>query len=305
MVLILAGKADPQARRVVAELGARGYGAVCLDTAAFPEETTVSYSSGVLSVDGQTLGAPRSVYLRGLAWHPLMPGTDDELAERPRGFIAQCDEKRAMLESLVLMLETAGARIVNSLDANAQHSQKPYQLELLRRAGLPVPRSLATNDPDAVRGFLAAVKAVVYKPLSGGATVQHLQAKDLGEERMAALANAPVLFQEYVSGTSIRAYVVGGRVVAAAEILSPELDYRRDERAVVPTRLEVDEQSAAIAAAKACGMAFTGIDLIRTAQGFTVLECNPSPMFAVFEQKTGTDVAGPLAELLIACGRAQ
>jgi hypothetical protein len=31
-----------------------------------------------------------------------------------------------------------------------------------------------------------------------------------------------------------------------------------------------------------------------------VLECNPSPMFAVFEDKTGADVSGPLAALLLA-----
>ena len=46
-------------------------------------------------------------------------------------------------------------------------------------------------------------------------------------------------------------------------------------------------------------MAFSGVDLIRTAQGFKVLECNPSPMFAVFEKKTGLDIAGPLAAFLL------
>jgi glutathione synthase/RimK-type ligase-like ATP-grasp enzyme len=46
-------------------------------------------------------------------------------------------------------------------------------------------------------------------------------------------------------------------------------------------------------------MAFTGIDFIRSPGGSTLLECNPSPMFAAFERKTGLDVAGPLADYLV------
>ena len=50
-------------------------------------------------------------------------------------------------------------------------------------------------------------------------------------------------------------------------------------------------------------MRVTGVDLIRGPRGFKVLECNPSPMFAVFEEKTGLDVAGPLADYLLELAR--
>ena len=59
------------------------------------------------------------------------------------------------------------------------------------------------------------------------------------------------------------------------------------------------ERRAAIRAARVCGMAFSGVDLIRSDRAFTILECNPSPMFSVFEKKTGFDVAGPVADLLV------
>jgi glutathione synthase/RimK-type ligase-like ATP-grasp enzyme len=49
-------------------------------------------------------------------------------------------------------------------------------------------------------------------------------------------------------------------------------------------------------------MRFTGVDLIRSRRRFVVLECNPSPMFAVFEEKTALDVAGPLAKYFIGLG---
>ncbi|MBN2307546.1 MAG: hypothetical protein JXR94_01160 [Candidatus Hydrogenedentes bacterium] len=270
------------------------------DAHAFPERARIALEDGRIRIARKPVPVPRAVYVRGLHADALMPEFDADLRNRPRGLLAQMAEKRALLVSLLLLLETQGARLVNGLEANAQHGQKPYQLELLRRAGLPVPEYLATNDAAAVRRFVKRQPAAVYKPLAGGATVQRLTQADLTDERLAALALAPVLFQELVEGVSVRAYVVGGRVVAAAEIHSPELDYRRQEDAVTPTRLAPAERAAALAAARACRMQFSGVDFIRGGAGaFRVLECNPSPMFAVFEDKTGLDVANPLANLLL------
>ena len=48
-------------------------------------------------------------------------------------------------------------------------------------------------------------------------------------------------------------------------------------------------------------MRFTGVDLRRREDGsFAVLECNPSPMFAAIERRTGAaSVTAALAGLLI------
>lgn len=299
-VLLLAGASDPQGKRVRASLRDLGVDTIPFDAGAYPER-------GLLSIDGRSIRLGRkvlpdihAVYIRGLGIHPLTPGFEEDLALRPQGLIAQCDEKRALLESLLLELETRGARLVNSLEANAQHARKPLQLRRLQAAGVPVPRWIATNNAAEVRRFTRDVGEVVYKPLSGGATVRRLSALDLSPDRLDALKVAPVLFQEFVEGVSVRAYVVGRKVVAAAEIHSPELDYRRDTTAVMPTRLTSAERRACLTAAKACGMRFTGVDLIRGAEDFALLECNPSPMFAAFERATGFDIAGPLARLLSA-----
>lgn len=299
VILILGGRQDPQARRVTSEVRARGGHVLRCDTARFPERGHLSIQDGELRFGRRVFPEPRSVYLRGLASHPLTPDFQEDLKTRPQGLIAQCEEKRAMLGSLVLTLQRRGVRIVNDLDANAQHSFKPYQLELLRSRKVPVPRWLASNDPKAVRGFVRRVGEAVYKPLSGGATVHLVQEDDLSDDRLSALSLAPVLFQEYVEGESIRAFVVGRHIVASAEIHSPEVDYRLEEHDVTPVRLRSDEQSMVIAAARACGMAFAAVDLIRTREKTWILECNPSPMFYVFERKTGSDVAGPLARFLM------
>ncbi|MBX7257509.1 MAG: ATP-grasp domain-containing protein [Candidatus Hydrogenedentes bacterium] len=285
--------------RVSDELGKRRKKVQIWDTDSYPESLTCSLVNGALCLSGEALPKRlRSVYLRATGPSPFSPRFEDDLATRPRGLFAQWEERLAFISSALLILQARRVVVVNTPEANAQHSRKPYQLELLRSAGLPVPKTLATNDAKAVKAFVKDVGAVVYKPLAGGASVRRVTKNDLARERLAALALAPVLFQEMLEGVSVRVYVVGKRVVASAEIHSDELDYRRDEKAVVATRLSKEERRAAVSAAAACGMRFSGVDLIRGARGFHVLECNPSPMFAVFEEKTGLDVAGPLANYL-------
>ena len=286
------------------EVRQRGDEVLLCDSVAFPEIVRVSFDGDRILIQGKPLPQSiRSAYVRSLGTSYRVPELAKDLKTRPHGLLAQLDECGALMASVACALRAQGVPLVNDLDVNAQHGRKPYQLRLLRDAGLPVPRFLASNDPKAVRSFVRRVERAVYKPLAGGATVREVEPDDLTGERLEALAYAPVLFQELVEGTSVRVYVVGGKAVAAGEIHSTELDYRRREDAVVPARLTASERRAAVSAARACSMRFSGVDLIRAQDRFVVLECNPSPMFAVFEDKTGLDVAGPLAEYLLAPGK--
>lgn len=297
-VALVGSPDDPQVSRVAGALERLGGAYFFLDTANFPSEVTFTFGMHQFAMAGRPIPLPNTAYVRGLACHPLMPSLSGLLEQNPRRVTAAMEEKRALLESLLLDWELRGTWLVNPPVANAQHSRKPLQLAMLERAKLPVPRWLASNDPVAIHAFTSSVGAVVYKPLAGGATVRMLEAEDLLPERMELLAAAPVLLQQFIEGVSVRAYVVGDEVVAAAEIRSPEVDYRREEGEVLPTHLTPDEAAIAIRAAATCGMPFSGVDLIRVPGKAWLLECNPSPMFAVFEDKTGLDVATPLAALL-------
>lgn len=298
-VLLLGGAENAEIVAVQMALEALDAPFRVVDLPDFPEKVHLSHGMSGWSIDGKSLEGVRSIYVRALGLHPLMPGSAVHLAERPTGWIAQCDEKRALVESFLLEQQAAGVPLFNAPEVNAQHHRKPYQLHLLATAGLPVPAWLATNDPDAVRDFLVESGQVIYKPLAGGALVQALCEKDLTTGRLAALTLAPVLFQVYVAGASVRVYVVDGRVVAAGDILSSHLDYRAGDAEAVATALSSEEEQLAVHATQVCGMGFSGVDLIRGEAGSVVLECNPSPMFAGFEAMTGADVAGPLAEALL------
>jgi glutathione synthase/RimK-type ligase-like ATP-grasp enzyme len=224
-----------------------------------------------------------------------------QVAAAARRAYAAGRERRSFLAGFVSAMEASGTVFVNPPGTMAQHFRKLEQLDSLRAAGVPVPPTLATNDPAAVLDFAQDIGGpLVYKPLAGGGLCRRVTDADLGSDRLRLLARAPVLFQAEVPGRNIRVYVVGGGVVASYEIVSDELDYRGAESAVVQIALGVGEEDACRRASQACRMTFTGIDLRRRAEGsFAVLECNPSPMFAAIERRTGTaPVSRALADFL-------
>jgi glutathione synthase/RimK-type ligase-like ATP-grasp enzyme len=298
---IIGPVSDPQVACVASALRRRGAAPVVLDLGQFPHTLRLSLRDGVPSADGVDLLAVSSWYVRSLPL-PLpfrvTPAADTRVQQRN---YAAGRERRSFLAGFVAALAATGSALVNPPDRMAQHFRKCEQLDALRAAGVPVPATLATNDPDAVVTFAGEVGALVYKPLAGGGRCRRLTDADLSAERLSRLAAAPVLFQAEVPGTNIRVYVVGGAVVAAYQIVSDELDYRGAEADVRAVRLAAGEADVCRRAAAACDMTFTGLDLRRRPDGgFAVLECNPSPMFAGIQRRTGAEpVSDALAELLL------
>ena len=298
---IIGPVSDPQVACVASALRRRGAAPVVLDLGQFPHTLRLSLRDGVPSADGVDLLAVSSWYVRSLPL-PLpfrvTPAADTRVQQRN---YAAGRERRSLLAGFVAALAATGSALVNPPERMAQHFRKCEQLDALRAAGVPVPATLATNDPDAVVTFAGEVGALVYKPLAGGGRCRRLTDADLSAERLSRLAAAPVLFQAEVPGTNIRVYVVGGAVVAAYQIVSDELDYRGAEADVRAVRLAAGQADVCRRAAAGCGMTFTGLDLRRRPDGgFAVLECNPSPMFAGIQRRTGAEpVSDALAELLL------
>lgn len=307
---IIGSAGDSQVRRVARRLRELGAQPLILDLSRFPGRGRASLVDGVAVCPGADVGAVGAWYVRSmplpLPFQPLrVAGEQAALAatlDATKRAYAAGRERRSFLASFVGALARAGATLVNSPTAAAQHFLKLEQLELLRAARVPIPRTLASNDPDAVADFARDLGGpMVYKPVAGGGLCRRMTQADLCPQRLRALATAPALFQEEVPGTNIRVYVVDGEIVAGYEIISDALDYRGAETAVRPTALSDDERAACCAAATACGMLFTGIDVRRRLDdGFAVLECNPSPMFAAIERRTGgAPVTDALASLLV------
>jgi glutathione synthase/RimK-type ligase-like ATP-grasp enzyme len=216
----------------------------------------------------------------------------------------QAKERAHASQSCLSDLQRAGKRVVNPHLHVDPYDQKPLQLATLKRAGIPIPRTLITNSPDAVRKFRDEVGGAIYKPLGGGAETQVLD--DNAMKRLDAIASTPVIFQERVNGPDLRATLVGDRIASIVEIPAETVDYRSSatyregKQQYVPVTLprEVEDQCRQVA--RLCGQVLSGIDLKRTPEGrYVFIEANSSPVYLGIELATGHPITEALVDHLL------
>lgn len=197
-----------------------------------------------------------------------------------------------------------GQLIVNPVDTLLLHFAKPYQLEWLRSRRLPVPDTLVTGDAELLRQF-ARGRQLVYKPVAGGALCRLLNEDDMRGDKLETLTTAPVLFQEYVTGSDLRVFVLDGQVIAAFLVEGEDIDYRSGETKLEPYALQPEIAELCVRACETLGLPFSGVDLKLQQDGSAVLiECNPSPMFEGFDRVGPVPVVERLAAYLIGRQRA-
>lgn len=295
-VVVLGGRDEPEVERLIPAIRRRGLEPLLIDTFAFPNHGLISVDGGRWVYDGVDLASVHAVFLRRLFVHPLEGHLAKALESDPRATVAACREKESLLQSMLEWFRARGAAVVNPACTLACHFQKVETLRRLSDAGVRLPQTLATNAPAAVREFAARHGNVIYKPLSGGASAQLLTPSDLEPTRLDRLRRAPVMFQERILGDDVRVYTLAGRVIAGGVLRCDAVDFRTTGRPFAATDLTRDECDAAIRSAAVCGLIFAGIDLKRSPDGrCTVLDVNPAPMFAAFEDSTGCEITSELA----------
>ncbi|UPM45103.1 ATP-grasp domain-containing protein [Halocatena salina] len=301
-VALIGPSEDRELRAVATELDARGTEWAVWDTDHWPGEVPLSFdvASGIRTTVSEPIqpDSLSAVYVRRIGFDLRNSDFADELDTRPYSLVNQLTEYRGLLGSVLRYLDDRGIPIVNAPQTMAVHRLKPYQLARFADAGLPVPKTLTTNDPTAAMEFVEEVDEVIYKPVAGGGHARIVTAEDLEPDRLERLSNAPVQFQRRLDGTNYRLFVVDGDIVATAHILSDNLDYRMGPHEVETIDPPAPVAAAASRAADCLGLAFAGVDIIVTEDSFRILEANPSPMFATFDERAGTNVAGHLAEFL-------
>ena len=120
--------------------------------------------------------------------------------------------------------------------------------------------------------------------------------------------HANYVIQSFISdaaGTDIRAFVVGGKIVAAMERHSVDGDFRANislGAAAEPCELTPEESRIVLDATQAIGINVAGVDLIRSKSGPLLLEINVSPDFTGeqgIEKVTGVDIAGAIIDFTV------
>lgn len=302
---------DAQIEQLVHRLRDRGVDPLVLDLTRFPEavdlELRIEDEPAVL-LEGEPLDDVGCWYARRLGlWDPTLPEAPDratwmDFYDRYEAWHAAETERAIFAASLLEVLEESSS-VVNPPASVTGHMRKHHQLATMRAAGVPVPPFTVTSDPEAALAFAQRHDRVVYKPIAGRRHVTEVSPETI-DQRRGALDTEPILLQRLVEGDHHRVYVVEDEIIAAGRIAFDReqgVDYRASETHVELVELPKPAADAARRAMEACGMAYTGLDLILeegTGEHW-VLECNPAPMFANFEAKTGAPVSAKIAELLV------
>lgn len=302
MILIIGTADDIPSVYVRDKILARGGQAVMFDTTRYPTETLISFDP-----DGRSRGS----------FQPEPGGPKVMLKDFisvyrrwSKGIVAPHEADPVLNEIVYWNIESAVGSFtrcldclwVNSAEATDMHRYKGYQLKLLKQAGIRVPETLITNDPDALVEFYEALeKKVIFKPVRGWAHTEMLSDDDLVPERLETLYKSPVKLQEFVPGTDIRAYLVKDELFAM-EIRSSTLDFREDrEAARVPLTLPDAVVEDCKTVARTLDLVFTGIDLRRTPDGeYVFFEANPTPVFLLDETASGYPIGDRLVDVLMA-----
>jgi RimK family alpha-L-glutamate ligase len=201
-------------------------------------------------------------------------------------------------------LEDRGIRVVNSPRAIERTVDKFWTSALLEQCGVSTPETIICDDPEEALAAYRTLGDVIVKPLFGSMGLGMVRVSD---EEMAFRVFRAIeqirgvyYLQRTVEhdGTDIRAFVLGGRVIAAIERRASgwrtNLARGGTARSVVLT-----EQLAALAvrAAAVVGAEYGGVDLLTGRDGSTyVLEVNGIPGWRGLQEATGLDVAGRLIE---------
>lgn len=212
--------------------------------------------------------------------------------------------------AIVRQFEMQGVYTPTSSIAIVRSRDKLRSMQLLARAGVGVPKTVFARSAADVGDLIDELGGtpVIIKLARG----THGNGVVLAETKKAAKSvlqafyvmdedGTNILLQEFVkesAGTDIRAFVVGGKVVASMQRQSLDDDFRSNLHQGgegKPVKLTDEERRTAIKAAKAMGLAICGVDMMRSDRGPLVLEVNASPGFGI-EKVTGRDVAGKILD---------
>ena len=214
--------------------------------------------------------------------------------------------------AIVRQLELQGVYTPSSSLAISRSRDKLRSMQLLAKAGVGIPKTVFSRNSFDIDNLIEKVGGtpVIIKLARGthGNGVVLAETKKAAKSVLQAfyLSNEDgtnIMLQEFVeesAGTDIRAFVVGGRVVASMKRQSLDDDFRSNlhkggEGTVA--KLTEQETKMAIKAAKAMGLNIAGVDMMRSDRGPLILEVNASPGFGI-EKVTGRNVAAPIIEYI-------
>ena len=212
--------------------------------------------------------------------------------------------------AVLRQFEMMGVYPLNESVAIGRSRDKLRCLQLLSRKGIGLPVTAfahSTNQPEDLIRMVNGTPLVI-KLLEGtqGIGVMLAETESSAKSIIEAFGGveANILVQEFIKeagGSDIRAFVIGGKVVAAMQRSGAPGEFRSNLHrggSAVSIKITPEERSTAVRAAKTLGLNVCGVDMLRSNHGPVVMEVNSTPGLEGIEQSTGADIAGQIIEFL-------
>lgn len=213
--------------------------------------------------------------------------------------------------AIVRQFEMRSVYTTTSSIALTRSRDKLRSMQVLARAGVGIPktvfaRGVTTDIDDLIESIGGSPVIIKLARGTHGNGVVLAETKKAAKSVLQAFYimdddGTNILLQEFIkesAGTDIRAFMVGGKVIASMKRQSLDDDFRSNLHQGgegTSIKLTDEERKTAQKAAKALGLSICGVDMMRSESGPLVLEVNSSPGFGI-ETVTGRNVASKIIE---------
>jgi hypothetical protein len=225
----------------------------------------------------------------------VYPSSISSMTPGERAFVA--GELRHLAMGLVL---NPAAVWVNPIDKVSVAEHKLYQLQIARRLGFRVPRTLVSSDQIKLREFSAANESgTICKPIFHGLFFDEECAYSVYTRRVTPdsfnrddMMSCPVLLQEEVTRRAdVRATFIGRKCFVADITGNPGLiDWRDPDVAASFSASSLNEETETMCREMLTelGLNYGAFDFVRTPEDDLVfLEVNPTGEWAWLEERLG------------------
>ena len=212
--------------------------------------------------------------------------------------------------AVLRQFEMMGVYPLNESVAIGRSRDKLRGLQLLSRKGIGLPATAfahVTSQADDLIDMVGGTPLII-KLLEGtqGIGVVIAETRTSAKSMIEAFGGveANIMVQEFIkeaNGKDVRAFVIGGKVVAAMERKGAPGDFRSNLHRggkAQQVKITPEERSTAVRAAKILGLNVCGVDMLRSNHGPVVMEANSTPGLEGIEAATGKDIAGMIIEFL-------
>jgi hypothetical protein len=292
------------------------HGVACeiIETDRFPDSGRLTWSLGESFAPTLPTLSGREVDVRlldlvwfrrpsGVPWRaPFRPAIPADIVDETAIDIIVGDCRATFIG--ILLNEFRGIWVSHP-DRTRNAENKLLQLRAAQQAGLRVPQTLISQNPDSIRKFCASLNHQVLVKTTAGTrnaplTPGHVDNALLASDR--ALRLSPAIYQEVIPGNChLRVHVFGDQFYTAM-IRCENLDWRFHlaESVIEPYELSAELEDQLSRVLRSLGLRMGIFDIKLTPEGEPVwLEVNPQGQFLFIEGLSALGLTNAFADFLV------